>query len=130
MTLFPFGHATHPQWRMAAVGITTLAGSVIPFLSLGAFFIAPKLLLPVLAVAFGIVMIFQLITPPVEFDATARAKSILVSTGAVSQGEEYSSMSRVLDAAALTYVAAFLSALASFLQYLPYLLGGRSDDEE
>ncbi|MBV6500751.1 MAG: hypothetical protein CJBNEKGG_03236 [Prosthecobacter sp.] len=118
------------QWRMAAVGITTMAGNIIPILAIGGWFLAPKIVFPMLAVAFGIVMLFQLITLPVEFDATARAKQILAGTGAVAQGAEFSAMSRVLDSAALTYVAAFLSALASFLHYaLPLLLGGRSDDE-
>ena len=57
-------------------------------------------------------------------------KRILLSTGAVTQGPEYNAMSKVLDAAALTYVAAFLSALASFLQYLlPLLMGGRDEEE-
>lgn len=118
------------QWRMAAVGITTFAGSIIPMLAIGSWFMAPKIMFPLLAAAFGIVMLFQLVTLPVEFDATARAKKILASTGAVSQGAEFGAMSKVLDAAALTYVAAFLSALASFLQYLlPLLMGGRSDEE-
>jgi Zn-dependent membrane protease YugP len=115
---------------MAAVGITTMAGNIIPILAIGGWFLAPKIVFPMLAVAFGIVMLFQLVTLPVEFDATARAKQILAGTGAVAQGAEFSAMSKVLDSAALTYVAAFLSALASFLHYaLPLLLGGRSDDE-
>jgi Zn-dependent membrane protease YugP len=118
------------QWRMAAVGITTMAGNLIPVLAIGSWFLAPKIVFPLLAVAFGIVMLFQLVTLPVEFDATARAKKVLASTGAVAQGTEFSAMSRVLDAAALTYVAAFLSALASFLQYLlPLLMGGRQEEE-
>lgn len=118
------------QWRMAAVGITTLAGNIIPIAALGGMFLAPKLVLPILAVAFGIVTLFQLITLPVEFDATARAKAILAETGAVAPGDEYRGMEKVLDAAALTYVAAFLSALASFLHYLlPLLTGGRSSEE-
>lgn len=118
------------QWRMAAVGITTIAGNIIPIVALGGmFFLSFKIVLPVLAVAFGIVMLFQLVTLPVEFDATARAKKILVSTGAVAQGAEFSAMSKVLDAAALTYVAAFLSALASFLHYAMLIMGQRQDED-
>jgi Zn-dependent membrane protease YugP len=90
---------------------------------------APKVFLPILVVAFGIITLFQLVTLPVEFDATARAKKILASTGAVAQGAEFNAMSKVLDAAALTYVAAFLSALGNLLYYLLPLLTGRSDDE-
>ncbi|MFZ4767889.1 MAG: zinc metallopeptidase, partial [Roseimicrobium sp.] len=83
----------------------------------------------ILAVAYGALMLFQLITLPVEFDATARAKRIVPQLGAVAAGEEYRGMCKVLDAAALTYVAAFISALATFLYYaLPMLLGRRDED--
>lgn len=117
------------QWRMAAVGITTMAGNIIPIVGLIGFYVAPKIAIPILAAAFGIVMVFQLVTLPVEFDATARAKKILTSTGAVAPGAEFDAMSKVLDAAALTYVAAFLSALAQFLHYAMMLMGQRRDDD-
>lgn len=116
------------QWRMAAVGITTIAGQAIPIIGFVGFMVAPKLALPLLVAAFGIVMLFQLVTLPVEFDATARAKKILADTGAVAPGDEFNSMSRVLDAAALTYVAAFLSSLATFLYFLLRMLGGSRNE--
>ena len=117
------------QWRMAAVGITTMAGQAIPFIGFGLFYLAPKIAIPALAICFGIVMVFQLITLPVEFDATARAKRILAHTGAVAPGQETESMGKVLDAAALTYVAAFISSLATFLYYILQMMGGRRDEE-
>jgi Zn-dependent membrane protease YugP len=116
------------QWRMAAVGITTIAGQIIPFVGMGLLWLMPKVALPVLALCFGIVMLFQLITLPVEFDATARAKRVLASTGAIAPGAETAAMSSVLDAAALTYVAAFISALGQFLYYVMIMLGGRRND--
>ncbi len=117
------------QWRMAAVGITTIAGNIIPIAGFGLLYFAPNIAIPVLAACFGIVMLFQLVTLPVEFDATARAKRILAHTGAVAPGAETDAMSKVLDAAALTYVAAFISALGTFLYYIMHMLGGqRSDD--
>ena len=61
---------------------------------------------------------------PVEFDATRRAKAILAETGMIRAGEEEKGMSAVLDAAAWTYVAAFITSLAYFLYYLLPLLGG------
>ncbi|MDB6006873.1 MAG: putative neutral zinc metallopeptidase, partial [Prosthecobacter sp.] len=91
-------------------------------------YFVPKIALPILALCFGIVMVFQLVTLPVEFDATARAKRVLASTGAVAPGEETVAMSKVLDAAALTYVAAFISALGTFLYYAMLMLGGRRND--
>jgi Zn-dependent membrane protease YugP len=116
------------QWRMAAVGITTMAGNASPFVGMGLAYFAPKIAFPILALCFGIVMVFQLITLPVEFDATARAKHILAHTGAVAPGAETAAMSKVLDAAALTYVAAFISALGTFLYFAMHLLGGQRDE--
>jgi Zn-dependent membrane protease YugP len=120
------------QWRMAAVGITNIANQVvmwIPLVGLIGGFIPYKLAITIMAVGFGILMLFQLITLPVEFDATARAKKILASTGAVSMGNEYNGMSKVLDAAALTYVAAFISSLGYFLYYILQMVAGRGNDE-
>lgn len=117
------------QWRMAAVGITTIAGNIIPFVGMGLFYLAPRIAIPALALLFGIVMLFQLITLPVEFDATARAKRILAHTGAVAPGSETAAMSKVLDAAALTYVAAFISALGTFLYYVMHMLGNQREEE-
>ena len=117
------------QWRMAAVGLTTAAGWLIPIAGTVLWFTMPKVALPLLVVGFGIIMLFQLVTLPVEFDATARAKKILASTGAVASRAEFNAMSKVLDAAALTYVAAFIGALAEFLYYAMMLLGqGRRDE--
>lgn len=127
-------HAYAPlQWRMAAVGITQIVAS--PWLMMLAMvgpamgLIAPKTALIILAAAYGVMMLFQLVTLPVEFDATARAKRIVPELGAVAQGDEFRGMSKVLDAAALTYVAAFISSLATFLYYALPLLTGRRDEE-
>lgn len=120
------------QWRMAAVGITGIASQIvmwIPIVGMVFGLIPIKLMITLMAVSFGILMLFQLVTLPVEFDATARAKKVLASTGAVSMGQEYNAMSKVLDAAALTYVAAFISSLGYFLYYVMQMMGARSDEE-
>jgi Zn-dependent membrane protease YugP len=70
-------------------------------------------------------MVFQLITLPVEFDASNRAKAILQRMGIVRAGEEAAGVDAVLNAAALTYVAAFVAALGN----LVYLLLARRDSE-
>jgi len=116
------------QWRMAAVGITTAAGTIIPIVGIAGMMFAPKLALIVMSIAFGIVMVFQLITLPVEFDATARARRAVADMGLVAPGEETSGMNKVLGAAALTYVAAFIGALGQFLYYAMHLLGGRREE--
>lgn len=114
------------QWRMAAVGITNTAGFIIPILGLGgSFLLGAKLTLMLLAIAFGIVMLFQLVTLPVEFDATARAKRMVAEMGLVAPGAETVGMNKVLNAAALTYVAAFIGALAQFLYYALQLMNRR-----
>lgn len=75
---------------------------------------------------FALSALFALITLPVELDATRRAKAWLVNTGAVYQ-EEMKGINRVLDAAALTYVAAAIQAISTILYYV-FLLSGRRRD--
>lgn len=80
------------------------------------------------AVALAVICLFQLVTLPVEFDATARAKKQLVSLGIVDR-DEMPGVHETLDAAALTYVAAFTASLGSLLHILLILMGsGRRDD--
>src|SRR3954468_21096945 len=79
------------------------------------------------AVALAMICLFQLVTLPVEFDATARAKAQLVNLGLVDR-DEMRGVNETLDAAALTYVAAFIASLGSLLQILMILMGGRRDD--
>jgi len=73
---------------------------------------------------FAGVAVFALITLPVEFDASRRAKELLASQG-YAWGEELSGVSRVLDAAALTYVAGLAQALSTLLNYVFLLTGFR-----
>jgi uncharacterized protein len=73
---------------------------------------------------FGGVALFSLVTLPVEFDASRRAKELLVSHGYV-WGDEAVGVARVLDAAALTYVAALAQSLSTLLYYVFLLTGSR-----
>ena len=65
-----------------------------------------------------ILLVFQLITLPVEFDASRRAKIILTEMGIIQPGEEVVGVNKVLNAAALTYVAAFIATLGNLLWLL------------
>jgi hypothetical protein len=78
------------------------------------------------AFAFSAVVLFQIVTLPVEFDATARAKKLAVENGIVLESER-AGMDKVLNAAALTYVAAVISSLLTLLYYLyrAGVFGGR-----
>ena len=114
--------------RMAAVGITTYANYVImvlPMLFMFLHVITPYVGVMLMAVAWGVIMLFNLVTLPVEFDASRRAKVVLADFGYIAPGEEANGVKKVLDAAAWTYVAAFITSLAYFLWYLlPLLTGG------
>jgi Zn-dependent membrane protease YugP len=133
------GHALQHQrayqplkWRMAAVGATTYANQVVmwlPLLGMATGLIKPIVGAWLLAVAWGVIMLFNLITLPVEFDASRRAKEVLAGMGMIAPGAEAVAVRKVLDAAALTYVAAFVTSLAYFLWYLLPLLTGRSREE-
>ena len=78
------------------------------------------------AVLFGLMLLFQLITLPVEYNASARAKKLVVQSGIVYQ-DERTGIDRVLNAAALTYVAAAVSTALTLVYFLMRsgLLGGR-----
>lgn len=74
--------------------------------------------------------LFTLITVPVEFNASSRAKEKLMSLGIINRGEEEDAVKGVLTAAGLTYVAAAVTSILWLLYYLMRsgLLGGRNDD--
>jgi len=81
-------------------------------------------------ILFSLVVLFQLLNLPVEFDASRRGRQILLSAGMVSVEEEQA-VARVLNAAAWTYVAAALTGVLTLLAYLVRfgLLRRRRDDE-
>jgi Zn-dependent membrane protease YugP len=129
------GHALQHQQkyapleaRMAAVGATNFASQIVmwlPIIGMATGILATYTGVLIMAIGWGIIMLFNLITLPVEFDASRRAKAILTRTGMVLEGREAQGVNQVLNAAALTYVAAFLTSLVYFLWYLLPLLTGR-----
>jgi Zn-dependent membrane protease YugP len=125
-------HASAYMWlglRSALVPATQFGsiGSYIFFL-LGMFMNNPKMYL-IGIILFSITVIFSIITLPVEWDASARAKRLMVMSGIVTY-QEQEDAARVLNAAFLTYVASAVTALLTLLYYLfrSGLLGGRKDD--
>lgn len=89
------------------------------------FSIQPLLTLGI--VLFSFAVLFQLVTLPVEFNASARALHMLESTGILSR-DENSGARKVLRAAALTYVAALASSILQLLRLIILAGGRRSDD--
>ena len=101
--------------RMAIVPVTMVASRMLPFVIIGGLFFHLTGLITLGIYCYLILLVFQLITLPVEFDASRRAKIILQQMGIVQPGRELAGVNKVLNAAALTYIAAFIAALGNLL---------------
>ena len=127
------GHALQHQsayamlnLRMALVPITQFSSTAYGIILLLGFFLGMmKVMLPIVIVLFSIITLFQLITLPVEYDASARAKEQLFRLGLVRETER-AGVSKVLHAAALTYVAALVSSVLTLLYYISAARNDRS----
>jgi len=117
---------------MAAVTATNFASQIVMWLPLVGIFtgiLTWHSASWIMAAAWAVIMLFNLVTLPVEFDASSRAKRVLAEMGFIGSDEEISGVRQVLDAAAWTYVAAFITSLGYLLYHLlPLLLGGRRND--
>ena len=125
------GHALQHQknygplnLRMQIVPATQFASQILPFVIMGGFFFHMTHLINLGIACYAVLMVFQLITLPVEFDASNRARVILQQMGIIQPGKESEGVDAVLNAAALTYVAAFVAALGNLI----YLLMARKDE--
>jgi Zn-dependent membrane protease YugP len=119
--------AYKPLWLRSALVPTAGIGSKIgPLVMLFGLILSSTNLVMLGAVLFSMVLLFQIVTLPVEFDASARAKRLAFANGIVLD-QERQGVSRVLNAAAMTYIAAAMSTLMTLLYYLmrSSLLGGR-----
>ena len=121
------------KWRMASVGFTTYANQLVTWLpllflftgGLGHYFTTATYL-TVMATGWGVIMLFNLITLPVEFDASRRAVVILDKMNFLATDEARVGVRKVLTAVGWTYVAAFITSLIYMLWFLlPLLLGNR-----
>lgn len=130
------GHAIQHQTGYAPL---TIRGALVPVVNLGSTIAWPLIILGMFInsrssllfinlgiFAFSLAVLFQIITLPVEFNASGRAIKILGETGMLYP-EEVSATRKVLTAAALTYVAGAASAILQLLRIL-ILTGGRRDD--
>src|SRR3954468_17210310 len=104
--------------RMAIVPVTQIASQFLPFVIFGGFIFHMTGLITLGIYCYLVLLAFQLVTLPVEFDASRRAKIILQQMGIVQPGNEVVGVNRVLNAAALTYVAAFVATLGNLLYLL------------
>ncbi|HJV45942.1 MAG TPA: zinc metallopeptidase [Bacillota bacterium] len=97
--------------------VVNFSSGIAPLLLMGGFFFKMSGLILIGIIAFSAAVAFQVVTLPVEFNASSRAKDFMVKAGFIRNNEERGA-SKVLGAAALTYVAA---ALISVLQLLEYV---------
>lgn len=128
------GHAIQHQKRYVPL---TIRGALVPIVNIGSnlswvFIIAGiflgmnQSLIHFGIILFSLAVVFQLVTLPVEFNASARALKILGNTG-IMYGDEVAQTRKVLSAAALTYVAGAAAALLGLLR-LVLLFGGNDRD--
>ena len=126
-----------PMWlRSAIVPAANIGSNLGPWLViLGIIISAGKPIIgtniaTIGVLLFGIATLFSLVTVPVEFDASSRAKKCLARLNILAPGRERDVVAGVLFAAGLTYVAAAVSSILQLLYWAlrAGLLGGRSDD--
>ncbi len=124
-------HAAHYsplKLRSMLVPTASIGSNIGYFVMLAGLFMSSANMVMVGAVLFSMVLLFQIVTLPVEFDASNRAKALVVEQGIVGV-DERRGMDKVLNAAAMTYVAAVASSISTLLYFLVRagLLGGRRD---
>ena len=111
--------------RMALVPVTQFASMAYTGILLAGIFLGLlKIALPIIIALFAVITLFQLVTLPVEYDASRRAKEQLFRLGLVHE-DERAGVSKVLDAAALTYVAALITSVMTLLYYILRAQGSR-----
>ncbi len=104
------------SFRTAMVPATNITSTLSYIIILIGFFMSKELIL-IGALLFSVAVLFSIVTLPVEWDATARAKKLMVSAGIVTPNESEMA-GHVLNAAFMTYIAAAVSALLTLAYYL------------
>ena len=130
------GHAMQKREDYAALGLRTL---LVPTANIGSMLSMPLFILGLVMswqplvtagiVLFSLAVVFSLLTLPVEFNASRRAVAMLEGSGIITSPEERKGVKAVLNAAAMTYVAAAIGALLQLLRLILLARGGsRSRD--
>lgn len=104
--------------------VVNFASGIAPFLLLAGFLFGALNLVGLGIIFFSAAVLFQLVTLPVEFNASSRARKIMLQQGFITQQEERG-VASVLNAAALTYVAAALISLLELFRYILIFVGNR-----
>ena len=112
--------------RMFLVPATRFASNAVYFIMILSWVMSIAKLATIAVGVFAVIALFQVVTLPVEYDASRRAKKQLLKLGLVSSRESVG-ISKVLNAAALTYVAAMVAA---FLELLHWVLIARNNNRD
>ena len=119
------------RFRMKLVPITNFSATISPYLIIAGLIAGLDVLAYAGIALFSLSVLFQLVTLPVEFNASARAVQALQASGSFT-AEEMAGVRKVLTAAALTYVAALLMSALQLLRYVLIFVGrnnrGRRDN--
>ncbi|WP_026907978.1 zinc metallopeptidase [Paucisalibacillus globulus] len=113
-------HANHYSMlvlRHKLVPFTNIGSQMAPFLLIAGFLLNLGNLIGIGILLFSAAVIFQLVTLPVEFDASSRARNKLLELGMITNQEERG-VAKVLNAAALTYVASTMIAVLELVKYI------------
>ncbi|WP_368657947.1 zinc metallopeptidase [Metabacillus halosaccharovorans] len=128
------GHAIQHQQSYAALMLrhkifpfANIASGIAPFLFIGGLLLQQLSLIGIGIVFFSAAVAFQLVTLPVEFDASKRARNLMLAEGILYNEEEHG-VKKVLNAAALTYVAGALMALFELIKFIMIFMQGNSEE--
>jgi uncharacterized protein len=129
------GHAIQHKQSYSALVIrhrifpfANIASGIAPFLFIGGMLLQQFSLIGIGIIFFSAAVAFQLITLPVEFDASNRARNLMLAEGILYNDEEHG-VKKVLNAAALTYVAAALMALFELIKFVMIFVQGSQSEE-
>ena len=126
------GHAAQHANGYAPIAVRN---SILPVCKIGSYagiplacvgyFLGFGILVDIGLLLYSFIMIFQLVTLPVEFDASRRAIKVIDETGMLASGDEIAGAKKVLRCAALTYVASLAVTLANLLRFIIIFTGRR-----
>lgn len=131
------GHALQHQaayfplhFRMALVPVTNIASQAAYFFTFLGVFLGIFKMLVAGIIIYSILALFQVVTLPVEFDASSRAKKQLQKLGLIRGEDEARGVSKVLSAAAMTYVAGMITSLLQLLYFVLQFMSLRNRERE
>jgi Zn-dependent membrane protease YugP len=114
--------------RQSLVGPANFGSSLSFIIIIAGFLLKASGLIWLGILAFSAVVLFQLVTLPVEFNASSRARLHLLQDGIIAKAED-AEVGRVLNAAALTYVAAMITSVLTLIYFVLRFTGAGSSDD-